>query len=220
MLHPSNLITDYLLAIVALVLAARLWKAAKAGRSTGLYLWSLGYVGVAAAALAGGTYHGFYDSTDTAVANALWKASVYAVGLTGLMMLSGTIATLVAARLRTAAYGAALLKFLVFAWWMLEREAFVYALLDLGIAIAVIVVLYLWHAGRTGDRAAVQVAVAFAIASIGAVLQQLGVSLHRHFDHNDVYHVVQIVALIVLARALRRGQSQAPGVGPGAVKWN
>ena len=38
---------------------------------------------------------------------------------------------------------------------------------------------------------------------LGAIVQQSGISLHRHFNHNDLYHVVQIIGLYLLYRGVR-----------------
>ena len=38
------------------------------------------------------------------------------------------------------------------------------------------------------------------LSFVGAAIQQSGVSLHQHFNHNDLFHVVQMVAFYLLYR--------------------
>ena len=41
----------------------------------------------------------------------------------------------------------------------------------------------------------------------GAMVQASGFRLHEHFNHNDLYHVIQMVALVLLYRGAKRLQS-------------
>lgn len=43
----------------------------------------------------------------------------------------------------------------------------------------------------------------FAITAIGGALLVARVSLHQHFNHNDLYHVVQTVGLWAIERGMR-----------------
>ena len=36
---------------------------------------------------------------------------------------------------------------------------------------------------------------------IAALVQQSDLALHRNFNHNDIYHVIQLAALFLLYRA-------------------
>lgn len=200
--HPSNLITDYLLGAVCLVLALRLGRAALPRRSTPLTLWTIGYVTAAMAALAGGTYHGFYDQLEPTVAAVLWKVAVFALGLTSAALVSASATYAAPERHRIAWYIAIIAKFCIFAWWMSGHDAFRYVVADLAVSILAIIGLHYWRWYRSGDRLQLWIVAAMLIAVAGAVLQQWQISLHTHFDHNDLYHLVQIVAMIVLARTL------------------
>lgn len=41
------------------------------------------------------------------------------------------------------------------------------------------------------------------VSAVGLVLLGSGLSLHRHFNHNDLYHSVQAVALYLFFRGAR-----------------
>jgi hypothetical protein len=43
-----------------------------------------------------------------------------------------------------------------------------------------------------------------SLSAVAAGIQQSGVAIHRHFNHNDLYHVVQAVAIWLLYLAARR----------------
>ena len=94
--HPSNLITDYLLAIICIVLAVHLGRSAMARQSSALKLWAISYLITAVAAMTGGTYHGLFGMLGDVGATILWKVTVYAIGLTSLTMLAASVTTVVA----------------------------------------------------------------------------------------------------------------------------
>jgi hypothetical protein len=39
---------------------------------------------------------------------------------------------------------------------------------------------------------------------LAAAVQASGFALHRHFNHNDLYHVVQIAAMVLFYTGARR----------------
>jgi hypothetical protein len=78
---------------------------------------------------------------------------------------------------------------------MLSRDDFVWVILDTGSALAIVAVLHL-RRFNGWMLAGVGVSVAAALAQAG------GVALHRHFNHNDLYHVIQIAAMVLFYRGL------------------
>jgi hypothetical protein len=43
-----------------------------------------------------------------------------------------------------------------------------------------------------------------AVSALGALVQASGLAPHRHFNHNDLYHVIQLAAMFLLYRGARR----------------
>jgi hypothetical protein len=50
-----------------------------------------------------------------------------------------------------------------------------------------------------------------SVSVLAAVVQQSGWSLHQHFNHNDLYHVIQAVGVWLLYRGAIRGETSAQG---------
>jgi trimethylamine:corrinoid methyltransferase-like protein len=95
---------------------------------------------------------------------------------------------------------AALAKLVVYSAWMLSHDAFLYVVIDTGIAFLVVAALHLWK--WNGAMLA-----GVAVSIVGALVQASGFTLHEHFNHNDLYHVIQIAALVLLYRGAKRLQS-------------
>src|SRR5207245_5815931 len=96
--EPATVVTDYLLAIVALFFARGLFRAAGPSSRRCVKLWACGFLILAAAALTGGTFHGGAFYLADSVRRALWNSTVYFIGFASALMVAGTAASRIARR--------------------------------------------------------------------------------------------------------------------------
>jgi hypothetical protein len=166
--EPMTMVTDYLLAVAAGWFGWQLWR-------SGRRMWAFAFFATAVASVLGGTYHGLaYEP--------LWKPTVYAAGLASLCLLAGL-------GRRFLIFG--LIKFAIYAIWMTNHDDFKYVIYDYGTTLLVVAVAGLfrrswWMVGSV------------AVAVVAAVVQQSELTIHQHFNHNDLYHIIQIVSLWML----------------------
>jgi uncharacterized membrane protein YoaK (UPF0700 family) len=187
--EPMTLATDYLLAAVTAWLGSLLFKH-RESQLCRLW-WTLAFAALAVGAFLGGTWHGFFQ------APALWIATLVVLGVASCAMLAGSVlATLSGAprNLMLALAGGKLLLYLV---WLLERSDFFVVIVDTGIAFAVVAALHLWRFNGW-------IASGILVSVAAALVQASGFALHEHFNHNDLYHVIQIAAMALLYRGARR----------------
>ena len=138
--EPVTLLTDYALAAVTGWLG---WKLhAGHDRQLSRRCWAAGFSALALAAFCGGTYHGFAHDFAPFLRAALWKVTVYCVGIFGLAMLAGSIVSVCAGATRHVLLAAAGLKFLAYSVVMLDRNAFAFVIADTGSAMAGLVLLH------------------------------------------------------------------------------
>jgi len=184
--EPMTLVTDYLLAAVSAWLAWRL----RGGAPRARHWWSIAFAALALGALLGGTWHGLLQSA------LLWKATLLAVGVASFAMVAGSAFATVPGRVRDAVLWIAGAKLVFYWWWMLGHDEFIYVVLDTGIAFAGVAAMHLWRWNAW--------IVAGVIVSVAAALvQAAGFALHAHFNHNDLYHVIQIAAMVLFYRGAR-----------------
>ena len=168
---PIALVSDTALGLVALFFAARLWRVHR--------MWALAFVFTACATFVGGIYHGWGDRTEE-----LWKAAVMLVGVASFFLLAGAH--------RKLAIVAAV-KLVVYATWMITHDDFIYVVLDYGLTLILTGIVHPAKKWVWGS---------IAVSVLGALVQQSHLTIHpRWFDYNDIYHVIQIVALWMLYRA-------------------
>jgi len=204
--EPMTMLSDYLLAGFAVLLALPLLRLGRMVSHASIRLWGFALLATAAGAVAGGSSHGFSLYLGTVGQAVAWKLTVYSIGLASLLMLTGSTIATVPRWLRQWLIAVAVIQFAVYAVWMLTHDEFVYVIYDYVPSMIGLVALhgYSWHSQR--DVAAPWIIAGVAVSFAAAGIQQSGWSLHEHFNYNDMYHLVQMVALFLFytgARVLR-----------------
>jgi hypothetical protein len=194
--EPATLITDYLLALVALVLGLRLRRPppppARRWFARALILSAL-------SAFVGGSYHGLGPNFSAEVASLWWRLT--------LVILSFVSAALALSLMHGAApphrhlliRSIIVLKLVIFVVIALLKPLFLVAIADYGTALLAWLAVAL--ASHRPWRAWMLAAI--GLSAVAAAVQQLRVSPSPHFNHNDLYHVIQGFAFAAFYRAGR-----------------
>lgn len=198
--EPATLVTDYLLAAFTAWLA---WKLRAGGRPQ--RLWAAGLLATSVAGLAGGTVHGFSRVLSPALIAGLWLLTLEMLVVAALMVALAVLSTLPLARgtrrnaaiLAVAAYGA-------WAAWIPWRPVFGAAVAAYGASLLVLSAVEAWRWQASRLAASGWLIAGVAVSVLAAAIQQLGWAPHRHFNHNDLYHVVQAGAVWLLYQGARR----------------
>jgi len=186
--EPMTLITDYVLAAVTAWLCFSLLKHRESQRSR--LLWAVAFAALAVGALLGGTWHGFFQN------DYLWKATVLTVGVASFAMVAGSAFAALSGAVRHVLIWVAGGKLLTYVYWTPRHDEFIYVVIDSGIAFALVAALHLW-------RFNAWVVAGVAVSLVAALVQASGFAPHPHFNHNDLYHVIQIAAMVLLYRGAR-----------------
>ena len=192
MTEPTTMLTDYGLAVLCALYARWLWRAAVLNSQVSVGSWALGMACLAAASLAGGTVHGFSSGLTPSVSQFLWKATVYAVGLASFFWFVGTLRASAAAPVRYWLMIIPWVQLALFSWWMTAHDDFLFVIYDYGSMNIAILILQLHGWCRSRVRSAPWLVVAVCVSGLAAAVQASGLSLHSHFNHNDLYHVIQM----------------------------
>ena len=201
------MLTDYAITAVSAWCAWQLASGTQRTRSR--QAWAVGFLFIGLGALLGGTSHGFAAYLGDAAMHALWKATLYTVGLSMLFALAGTIEAGVAIRAyRRALHALNLATFLYYAAWAFSHDQYVGVIFVTVGSLGLIALFQAWRWLAARDASAPWIIAGVLVSFLSAAVQQSGFSLHAHFNHNDLYHVIQIAGLYLLYRgaALLRDQ--------------
>jgi hypothetical protein len=203
--EPMTLATDYLVAACGAFWGVSLARQRRAIEREAVGWWILGFAAVASAALVGGTYHGFGPMLGEPAARALWKVTVFAAGFVGFAILGAAFTSHFQGRLRAWLIAAAGAKLVLYSAWMATHDEFLWVAADYIGSLLVALALFATAWLRRRQPAAPWI-VAGILVSIGAAgVQASGIALHRHFNHNDLYHLIQIAGLYLFYRGALLG---------------
>ena len=198
--EPSTLLTDYALAGVTGWLAYSLFRAREGQRARSF--WSLAFAALALAAALGGTWHGFAPAFAEITVLLVWKVTVLSVGIASFGMLAGSAFATTAGGTRKSLLAFAAAKLAVYSGWMVWHSDYIYVIADTGTALALVAALHLGSAGRDGPSRWILAGVGVSVLAAG--VQASGLALHRHLNHNDLYHLIQVAAMILFYVGAKR----------------
>lgn len=166
--------------------------------------WALGMACLAAASLAGGTFHGFSMVLPQSMSQSLWKVTVYAVGLASFFWLVGTLLASVATPVRYWLMIVPWLQLGVFSWWMATHDEFLFVIYDYGSMNVALLTLQIhgWYTRRV--QSAPWLIAGVCVSTVAATVQASGLALHSQFNHNDLYHVIQMAGMYFFYQGARR----------------
>ena len=198
--EPMTMMTDYVMGALAFVLAMRLVGDATAGRQLSGRLWAAALVMTAVAAFLGGTYHGFIQWMPGASGRAIWKATLLATGIGSACLLAAAVTAATAGALQRALLAVVVVKLLVYVWTIATKDQFALVIADYGAALLA-VALAAWFIRPSGlTPAAWWITGGVAVAAVAGAIQWARLAPHVHFNHNDLFHVVQMASLYLLYR--------------------
>jgi hypothetical protein len=93
-----------------------------------------------------------------------------------------------------------MLKLGVYLVWMFNHQDFRFVVYDYGSALLLILGFQLVALYRQWSITAGWIALGVLLSFVGTAIQQSGFSLHTHFNHNDLFHVVEMAAFYLLYR--------------------
>ena len=194
------MLTDYALGALCLWLGWKLYRLAVSEKRTATKLWAGAFFSTALASFVGGTYHGFTLILSDSILSGLWKVTVYLTGFSSFFLLSAVLVACLPHPVRRWALALTTVKLVVYLSWMITHDDFLFVVYDYGSAMILILIFQVHAFYKIQSSAAGWIVGGILLSFLGAAIQQSGLSLHQHFNHNDLFHIVQMVAFYLLYR--------------------
>lgn len=208
--EPATLVTDCLLSALSGWLAGRLRRRLPAGNDAARW-WSRALGLTAVAALVGGSYHGFAPNFSPDVAGVWWVVTLMLLCLTSAAMAMSLLHAIAPHEKQRPWPGLIAFKLTAFAGVAIMHPLYLVAIIDYGLTmLALAIAAVLLRRPWSGRMLA-----GIGLSVVAALIQQLRLAPSPRFNHNDLYHVVQALALICFYAAGRKFTSPAPAVTPG-----
>jgi hypothetical protein len=197
---PNTVLTDWILAALTAWLAWRLFRQAVWLKDRAIRLWVGAFCAVVGSAALGGMWHGFSAAIDPSFAPLLWTGAMVLASTASLLFLLSTLRVYTSGRALDAFAALAVAKFALFAICAAVTDDFRMVVYDSALTMLVMLGLSAWGAWVRRIPSAAWVLAGVLVSMLGALFEQGRVSVHRQFNYNDLWHVLQMGALYLLFR--------------------
>lgn len=225
--EPTTAITDFILALMSFYFGHMLFHVHskhnhRKEKKNSLdkrfnQFWSVGFVFLGIASLMGGLAHGFpHLKGQFALIGRAWPFTVMSMGVVSFYLLLA-LAVEYFPRTRNAIFFLAYFKLMIFMLLMFgypqpyfgpfEQVSFSLVIYDYApILIMLLVMNFIdfmkTERGSEKRTAARTMVVAILVSILGTLVQMSGFKIHENFNHNDLYHVIQMVAIYLMYRSV------------------
>jgi hypothetical protein len=200
--EPMTMLTDYILGAFAFVYGVVLLHLADK-QKTRRY-WSFAFFALALSAILGGTYHGFFEILNPFQKTFLWKSTLILTGSVSLLLLLACAVATVKKKIQKIIVIFGIVKLLVFIGVIIFSNQFMLVIADYGLSLVIVTGLYIFGVNSAVTTAARNyIVIGVLISFIAAGVQLSGLTIHQHFNHNDLYHVIQIISLYYFYKGAR-----------------
>jgi uncharacterized protein DUF6962 len=200
--EPTTLVSNWVLAAVAIALAARLHRTGAGEERRAQRLWAAAFIAGAVGALAGGIVHGFAASLSPVAHTALWKTALVGCGLASSLILAGTVLATLGGAWRRAFLAGVAGQLAVYLAVVSVSNDIRHAVWNAALTILAVLALALATALHDSRRLA-WILLALGLSAAGLATQRARVAT-AFLNHNDVCHVLQAASLWPFYRAGRR----------------
>lgn len=199
--EPMTTLTDYAITVVSMWYAWRLFLSREHRDEVCRRAWALGFLFIGLGALLGGTSHGFVQYLDRASMDLIWTGTLYTIGISMFFAVAGTLlSSIQEPKAQRLLHAVNLAGFVYYAIWIFESDSFLSAIIVTLVSLGFVALLQCWRWIREGATSAPWIITGVLVSFASAAVQRSGYSLHVHFNHNDLYHVIQIAGLYLLYR--------------------
>lgn len=210
MTEPGVALTDYLLTVQCALFAYLILRGD--GRGEARVWFMLLFGGLALASLAGGTVHGFFLDEASWGNRVLWTVTMTAIGVVALSMWGLGASIELHEKARKIVITAAAMGFVAYlaVILMVSRNFIAAVVAYLPGVLFLLFILTRRYLARRERPVAIGVA-ALLLTLVASYVQVAGIAVHPvYFNHNALYHLIELVALALLYVSARHILQREP----------
>ena len=148
----------------------------------------------------GGTSHGFGPRLEGIYQTIIWRATLIFVATTGLLLAMSSALIFVTGKGENALYITAGVLLIIYYNRNRTHDSFrsavTFYLRLMGISLVGFIVAF-FNYGMTG---ALSISIGLAVSLSSSWAHMMKISLHENFNHNDLFHVIQMLGMFLMYR--------------------
>ena len=154
------------------------------------------------AGLLGALTHGIGPHLPQSIHTFIWRITLYCIGLTTFSMLLGGLYHVVPFNTMNWLKWLPLLGLIVYMILITRNDDFKTVIRFYTPAMMLLLLMMLYSLLRFQSDGTSWIIFSVLMAFAGTAVQQSGFSFHKHFNHNDIYHIFQMGSMFLLYRGV------------------
>jgi hypothetical protein len=198
--EPMTVATDVVLAGLASMFAARLAQRWTSAGSAAAAWLGAAMLATACAALVGAVAHGADPARYATLRDRSWRGALFVTGMVSAACVASVAFFAARGTVRIAILVFAAVKLVLYLREVARRPVFRIAAADYGVALAILLAGAAYRMGRSDAPGMGWLVAGVLVSLVAAIVQARKLAPHRQFNHNDLYHVIQMLALYAFYR--------------------
>jgi general stress protein CsbA len=198
--EPMTVATNAMLVVLAFVFAVRLAYRSAGEGSAATACLAAAMFATGCAAVIGAIAHGTDPARDEALRARSWRGALYTTGFIGAASVASVAFFAARGSARTALLAVGAMKLVVFVLQVRRQPEFRIVAADYGAALAIVLVGAAYEMVQRRAPGMAWLIAGVLVSLVAGIVQARRLAFHRHFNHNDLYHAIQMVALYAFYR--------------------
>ena len=194
--EPTTTITDLIIFGLGLYFACGVYEHYSIYGTAVHFHFAGTFLFMGLAGLFGALTHGFGPDISQRNHQFLWRITLVCIGLTTVFMLLGGLTHILPDP--SWIHWLPVIGLIIFIAAIFKNDKFKTVVLFYVPGMILVLVMMVVSYFTTHNDGALWIIASIVIGFVGAGIQQSGFSLHTHFNHNDIYHVIQMGGMILL----------------------
>ena len=194
---PTTAITNYMMGCIGLYLG---WQTLQIQGSLFHILWACSFFSLSLGAFFWGSHYVFGPRLQNYITKVIWMLTLIFFGTTGLFLACSAATFYIN---ETGKFGLMLGSAILVIKYVLglnKNDTFHHAIKFYVTLIILALIGFIPAFFSLGYTGALQIVIGLLVNLSAAGVQASGLTLHKHFNHNDLFYVIQVLGMILIYR--------------------
>ena len=196
--EPMTALTDLLITFFTSLWALSLMQIVQESHSLTHAHWSNAFWMTAVGGFFGAVSHGIGPNLPLIIRTAIWRLTLIAIGWTAFFMLMGTSVYILSPESVRWIKWLPIIFILAYHICLFIKDDFSVVIAFYAPVLVIVLLSYVYGYLVLMRTPAIYVIIGVVVSFIAAFVQHKKLVLHKHFNHNDLFHVIQLVGLYLL----------------------
>jgi len=195
--EPTTAITDYIIFILGIIFGG---LTISIQNSQFHQLWGASFISIGIGAFFGGTSHGFGPKMKGIYRKVLWRITIIFIGISGIFMAMSSSLFFITENGKYALFITAGVLLILYLLKIRKQDSFRSAVTFYMPLLGVTLVGFSMAFYFQNITGTLFITIGLIVCITGSLTQLLKISLHEKFNHNDLFHVIQMLGMYLMYR--------------------